>query len=233
MVGPALIAGAGSLLSGIFGSKGAKKAAQAQAQALQQAIAEQRRQYDQSRTDFMPFLNAGTGALGQVQGLLGLSGGDTQAQLIEMLEGSPAFTSRYDTGVDTILQNAAATGGLRGGNTQGSLANFSSSLLADVIQQQLGNLGGLVQTGSGTANSLSSLGQSSAGNISNLLAAQGNAQAGGILGQATMFGRTLNDIGGIWQGQRLQDQLNELLGQQVGIAGRIPNSRGNVLGGAW
>lgn len=196
----AALAIGGSLVSGLLGGKGAKKAAQAQAQAQQQAIAEQRRQYDQSRSDFMPFLNAGTGALGSVQGLLGLSGGDVQAQLIEALKGSPAFTSRYDTGVDTILQNAAATGGLRGGNTQGSLANFGSTLLADVIQQQLGNLGGLVNIGSGTAGQLGQLGQSSAGNISNLLSQQGAARATGIAGQ---YGAWNNALSGAMGG--LQD----------------------------
>ncbi|WP_343518091.1 hypothetical protein [Sphingomonas sp.] len=185
----------GSLLSGLFGGKSAKKAAQQRAQAIQQAIAEQRRQYDQSRSDFMPFLNAGTGALGQVQGLLGLNGGDIQQQLIDSLKGSPSFTSRFNTGADTILQNAAATGGLRGGNTQSSLANFGSSLLSDVIQQQLGNLGGLVNIGSGTAGDLGSLGQSNANSISALLETFGNAKAGGTLGQGTAWLKGLN--GGI------------------------------------
>ena len=220
MVATALVSGGLSLLSGMLGGKGAKKAAQAQAQAIQQAIAEQRRQDDQSRTDFMPFLNAGTGALGQVQGLLGLSGGDLQSQLIEGLRGSPAFTSRYDTGVDTILQNAAATGGLRGGNTQSSLANFGSSLLADVIQQQLGNLGGLVNIGSGTAQNLGALGQDSANSISQLLTAQGNARAGGILGQAGALGRTLNDLGGIYSSTTANNNLlSELRKLSAGLGG--------------
>jgi hypothetical protein len=190
----------GSLLSGIFGGKGAKKAANAQAQALQQAIGEQRRQYDQSRSDFLPYLNAGTGALGQVQGILGLNGGDIQQQLLDSLKGSPAFTSRYDTGVDTILQNAAATGGLRGGNTNNSLANFGSSLFSDVIQQQLGNLGGLVNIGSGTAGQLGSLGQQNANSISSLLSDQGKARATGIAGQYGAIGNTINDIFGQVQG---------------------------------
>lgn len=190
----------GSLLSGLVGGKGAKKAAQAQAQAIQQAIGEQRRQYDQSRADQMPFLNAGTGALGQVQGLLGLNGGDVQSQLIAALKGSPAFTSRYSTGADTILQNAAATGGLRGGNTQNSLANFGSSLLSDVIQQQLGNLGGLVNIGSGTAGQLGSLGQSNANSISSLLGQLGEAKAAGVAAPYTALNRTINDAFGQVQG---------------------------------
>lgn len=189
-----------SLLSGIFGSKGAKKAAQAQAQAFQQAIGEQRRQFDTSRADNMPFMQGGYQGLDGFLDLVGLNGVDVQGAAIERLKGSPGFTSRYDTGVDTILQNASATGGLRGGNTQGSLAQFGSSLLDDVIRQQLGNFSGLIQTGSGTAMNLGQLGQQNANAISELLSSQGKANATGIAGQ---YGAWNNAFNGAQRG--LQD----------------------------
>lgn len=191
----AAIGAGASIISGLIGKNGAKKAAAAQTAAINSAIGEQRRQYDQSRSDFMPFLGAGNGALGQTQDILGLNGNDPQAAAIAMLKASPAFTSLYNTGQDTILQNAAATGGLRGGNTQNSLAQFGSGLLAQVIQQQLGNLGGLINVGSGTAANMGQLGQSSAGNISNLFTQQGRAQATGIAGQAAAMQGMVNGIG--------------------------------------
>lgn len=208
----------GSLLSGVFGGKGAKKAAQTQAQALQRAMDQQNQQFQQTRADNMPFLQAGQGALQSMAELLGLQlpgpisgfgGGtfnidgtqatpvgvnDAQEAAIARLKASPGFTSLFNTGADTILQNAAATGGLRGGNTQNSLAQFGSGLLASTIERQLANLGGIANIGAGTAGNLGSLGQSNANSISQLLADQGNARAGGILGGSTILNKSLNDV---------------------------------------
>lgn len=190
----AAIGAGASLLSGILGGKGAKKAAKAQTDAINAAIGEQRRQYDTSRADFAPFLSGGGAAFGSAQDLLGLHGNDPQASAIDALKASPGFTSLYDTGQDTILQNAAATGGLRGGNTQNSLAQFGSGLLATVIQNQLQNLGGLSGIGAGAAGQLGSLGQNNANSISGLLSDRGNAQASGIAGQ---YGAWLSGLGGL------------------------------------
>lgn len=195
----ALAAGIGagaSLLNGIVGGKSSSKAAKQQLALQQQALSQQNAQYQQSRSDFMPFLTAGTGALGQTQNLLGLNGGDPQAAAIEALKASPGFTSLYNTGADTILQNAAATGGLRGGNTQNSLAQFGSGLLAQLIQQQLGNLGGLISTGSGTAGQLGALGQNNAAANSQILGQMGQAKANNTLAQGAIFGNTVNGITG-------------------------------------
>jgi len=197
-----LIGAGASILGGILGKGASKKAQAAQTQALNAAIGEQRRQYDTSRQDFSPFLQGGQQALsGQngIMGLLGLQGNDAQSAAIEQLKQSPGFTSLYGTGQDTILQNAAATGGLRGGNTQNSLAQFGSSLLGTVIQNQLQNLGGLVNVGSGAAGSLGTLGANSANQISGLLGQQGQAAASGILGRGAITGNTINGLAGVLQ----------------------------------
>ena len=110
------------------------------------------------------------------------------------MQQSPQFTSLYDTGADTILQNAAATGGLRGGNTQNSLAQFGSGLLNQVIQQQLGNYGGLISTGSGSTSQLGQLGQQNNSAISGLLGQQGQAQAAGAAGQAAAWQSAINGL---------------------------------------
>jgi hypothetical protein len=177
--------GAGSsILSGITGGKAAKEAAKTQAAAYQKGIDEQHRQFDVTQANFQPYQQAGTQGLSGIMGLLGLNGNDTQEQAIASLKASPAFTSLYNTGQDTILQNAAATGGLRGGNTESSLANYGSGLLSQVIQQQLAGYGGLASTGVGATNSLAGFGQQTSNNVSNLLGQQGQASASGTLGQA-------------------------------------------------
>src|SRR5690348_10065659 len=109
MATQAIAAGA-SALSSIFGSKGASKAAKEQAKALNNAMAQQQQMFAQTRADNMPFLQAGQNAIGDVGDILGLNGTDVQAAAIEALKASPAFTSLYNTGADTVLQNATATG---------------------------------------------------------------------------------------------------------------------------
>lgn len=191
------ISAAGSLLSGITGGKGAKKAAQIQADAYGKGIDEQRRQFDETQANFAPYREGGGAALASVLELLGLSGADKQGAAIDSLKASPGFTSLYNTGSDTILQNAAATGGLRGGNTQNSLANFGSNLLGTVIQGQLSNLGGLVNVGVGANNSVGQFGQQTANNVASLLGQQGGAQANGVLGQAAALQGIFKSLSGI------------------------------------
>ena len=186
----------GSVVGGITGgtaqAKAAGKAADVQAGLAREGIAEQRRQFDITNQNQQPWLDAGRLALGDQGDLLGLNGLDTQAMSIDALKASPMFQSRFNTGEEAILQNASATGGLRGGNIQNSLANFGSNTLAQVIQQQLGNLGGISGTGINTAQNLGSLGANSASQISALLNQQGAAQAGGILAKGSRDANAFN-----------------------------------------
>jgi hypothetical protein len=127
----------GSVLGGITGAKqsakGAQQAAQTQASAADRAIAEQReaRLTNEQRQD--PFVKAGTSALAAQMGLIGLNGTAGQQDAISALLTSPEYTTSVRQGEESILQNASATGGLRGGNTQNSLANFRSDLVGGLI----------------------------------------------------------------------------------------------------
>lgn len=170
-----------SLIGGLFGGgaqkRAASKAAAAQIDAANKGIAEQGRQYDQSRADFMPFMQAGTDALSGMRDLLGLGGGEEQAAAIRALEASPMFASLIGNGEEALLQNASATGGIRGGNTQRGLADFRSDVLAREVQRQLGNLGGLAGMGMGATGSVAQLGANKANATTGLYDAIGDATA--------------------------------------------------------
>jgi hypothetical protein len=193
------IAAGGSILGGITGGKGAKAAAKIQAQAQQAAINEQRNEFQTIQSNEQPYMAAGSKGLGAYLDLLGLGSGGAAGQqsAIANLRSSPLFTSQYDTGADTILQNAAATGGLRGGNTALAESNFGSSLLAQVIQNQLSNLGGLVSVGQAGAAGTNAGAVSTGTAVSQLLSQQGNALASGTLGASNAFQNTLNSLGNI------------------------------------
>jgi hypothetical protein len=193
-IAAAAITAAGAIGSSLLAGHAASKAANAQSNAAQLGIDEQKREFDLSRGDLMPWLTAGQSSLGGMLDLLGLSGGDKQQAAITGLQNSPLFTSLYGQGKEAILQSASATGGLRGGNTEHSLFNLGSDLLAQVIQQQFSNLSGLSGQGLSAGGGLATLGQGYANSLSNLFGQQGAAQAGGTIGQAQGFGGALQGL---------------------------------------
>lgn len=209
----------GSLTGATQAGEAAERAGQVQAGAAQAGIEEQRRQFDRMMEVLAPFQEAGVGALERLQpyeqagvgalesqqALAGLRGPEAQRAAIDQLAASPEFQAQVEQGERALLQRAAATGGLRGGNIQEALAQFRPQMLSDLINQQYGRLGGFTQLGSQTATNIAQLGQASAARqgvgalesgaaIAGLLGEQGAARAGGILGQGGVVGQTFGDI---------------------------------------
>lgn len=188
----------GKVVGGITGSgaaaEGAQDAAATQAGASQAAIDEQRRQFDAIQKLLAPYITAGTGAVGQQQAILGLQGAGAQQQALTGIEQSPFFQSVARQGETALLQNASATGGLRGGNVQGALAQFRPQLLNQLIQERFQNLGGLTNVGQASAVGQANAGQASAANIGNLLGQQGAAVAGGQIAKAGVQRQAFSDL---------------------------------------
>lgn len=189
------IGAVGAIGGGLLASSGASSAAQAQQKSDAAAIAEQRREFDLSQSEFKPYLNAGTSALPGIEDLLGLNGADKAQSAITALQGSPEYESLYRNGLEANLQNASATGGIRGGNEVSALANFGRDTLSQVISDRLSQLGGLAGLGANATGSAAALGQSNANSISSLLQAQGNAAAQGSLAQAGIWANVLGKLG--------------------------------------
>jgi len=185
---------AASAYSASQSKKAAGKAADAQSEASEAGIAEQRRQYDKMVELLSPYVKAGTGALSGQQDILGLNGRVAQDAAVGAIESSPYFGSVVKQGENAILSNASATGGLRGGNTQGALAQFRPQLLNQLVQQQYANLGGLTSIGQNSAAQTGNQGMQSASNIGNLLAQSGQAQAGGYIGAANATNQAIGNL---------------------------------------
>jgi len=199
----------GSIDSSNAAADASQAASAAQTQASANSIEEQRRQFDAlqallrpyvnqgtaSLTNLQPYAQAGAPALAQQQALIGLSGGAAQQSAIDKIAQSPEMQALTQQGENALLQNASATGGLRGGNTQAALAQFRPQLLNSLINQQYSRLGGLTSLGQTTTQNLAQIGQASAAQtgvgglnsaaqIAALQGQAGAAQAGGILGSA-------------------------------------------------
>lgn len=190
----------GTLIGGYMSSNAqedaANTAAGAQTQSAQLGIDETRRQFDAVQKLLSPYVNAGTGALTGQQDLLGLNGKDAQSGAIAGIQSSPQFGALAQQGEDAILANASATGGLRGGNVQGALAQFRPQLLSSLIDQQYQRLGGLTQVGQASAAGVGSAGMQTGSNVTQLLQQQGAAGAGAALAGGRATTQNINGVTG-------------------------------------
>lgn len=195
-IGSAVIGGS---LAANAQKKAGNAAAAAQTQATDQSMAEQRRQFDAIQAMFRPYVEAGGGALARQLDLAGNNGPEAQQRAIQAIEMGPEFAAMTRQGEEAILQNAAATGGLRGGNVQSALAKFRPEVLSSLLNQQYQRLGGLTQLGQASAGMQAASGQAFANNATQLFGQRGDAMANAALargqGQANMWGNVAGSVG--------------------------------------
>jgi len=186
----------GDVLGGVTGAKqGAKaagQAAQTQAAAADRAIAEARAARTDAAALQEPFVQAGRSALAQQMALIGLNGTTAQQDAIGALTTSPEYTGAVQQGEEAILANASATGGLRGGNTNNSLARVRGDLLQQLIAQKYNQFGGLVSLGQNAAAGVGNNGLVTAQNIGRQLTEQGEAIAGGQIARGNVTANAIN-----------------------------------------
>ena len=249
IAGGAVIGGVVSYLSSKSQSGAAKEASKTQQEAALAGIDENRRQFNESmgfsreqlanmqaqaeyakqqsalaQQGQQPFLNAGLGAMGQQQAMLGMNGPEAQQTIMNMLSSSPQMAEMAKQGEMGILQNASATGGLRGGNTQGALAQFRPQLLNQMMDQYYNQLGGFTgmgfnaasnignygigmggtamqqgQLGINAAQNMARMGAQYAGANSDLMQQIGAAKAGGQIAQGGLAHQQFSDLMGIGQ----------------------------------
>jgi hypothetical protein len=178
----AIALGVGALGSAAIGASAASKAGKAQVAAADAGAAEQRAAREEMRRLLEPYVAAGNPALEAQMGALGLRGTEAQQAYVAQQEQSPIFQALARQGEEAMLQNASATGGLRGGNVQGALAQFRPALLNQFLEQQYGRLGGMTALGQQSAAGVGTAGMQSAGAIADLLGQAGAARAGSALG---------------------------------------------------
>ncbi len=189
VIGGAVIAGGASLAAGSMQAGAAGDAAELQAQATRESVAEQRRQFNQIRTDFAPYRETGETALGEYGALYGvgregmLSDEDMQAAR-DRFKTTPGYEFRMEEGVRALDRSASARGNLGGGGYGRDLVKFGQGIGAEEFGNYANRLAGLASMGQSSSAQTASAGMQSAGNISNTLmsgaANEGNAilQAG-------------------------------------------------------
>lgn len=199
-VAAAVVGGAvvGGVMSGNAQRDAANTAASAQTESAQLGIDEQRRQFNAIQKLLSPYVQSGENALASQMDLIGLNGPEAEQAAVQRIASGERFIGQIAQGENALLQNAAATGGLRGGNLQAALAQFRPQMLSSAIESQFNKLGGIAGLGQASAAGVGAAGQQTGSNIANLYGQQGAAQAGAALAsgqaQANMWGNISSAI---------------------------------------
>lgn len=242
----------GGLIGSQMTSSATRSASETQAGAAQAGIDEQRRRNEAVQQLLAPYVQAGGGALGayapyqaagagalptlqqyaqagapaleQQQALLGLRGPEAERAAIQRISGGEQFKALAQQGEESLLQRASATGGLRGGNIQGALAQFRPALLSNLIEKQFGQFGGLAATGGTVAQNLATAGMGATGELARI----GQASAAGVGSAGTAAGTNIGNIYGT-QGTNIANLLGQRGAAEAG--GEIGQARayGNLF----
>lgn len=173
-------------ISGKTGAKAAKEAGQMQADSSKYAADIAQKQFEQTRQDQMPWMDAGKKALGGLDQMLY---GDPSEFMND-----PSYQFRKQQGMDGIESSAAASGGLLSGAALKSLNRYNSDLASQEYGNAFNRLSGVAGTGQTTATNLGQFGANNAMNQGNALIAGANAQANGIVGAANSRQQGFNNI---------------------------------------
>jgi hypothetical protein len=200
----AAIAGGTSIVSGLIGSRAAKKAAAQQAAAIREASATQERMFQQGRQDLAPYRDIGYTALKDITAQQPYLTGKFEDYRDQYLDPSMAF--RLGIGEQTTQRAANVGGGAIGGNTLRALQDYSQGLASteysnafNRFQTERGNiyntLANIAGMGQGAVNTGVAAGQATAQNLGQLAVGAGQAQAAGTIGSANAIAGGLGGVG--------------------------------------
>jgi len=191
------IAGAATIGGAVISSKGASKAADAQANAARDANSTQWEMYKQSRSDRMPWYQAGKLALGDLGTMIKDGPGE--------LELSPGYQWRKEEGERAINRGLNARGLYGSGKALKDLTRFNQGLASDEYGRFISQW---INTKLNPTQSLAGIGQTAAetfglqglatGQITGQnTQAAGQARASGYANQANIVNQGLQGIGNV------------------------------------
>ena len=229
-----ILATAGPLAAGLLQYDAADKAADANLAGVNAGIGEQRRQYEQNRTDLAPYREVGTNALYQLRDMTKPGGYLMSDYTGASLESDPGYQFGLNQGQRAIDQSAASRGILFSGKTLKDLMRFGQDYggtkFNEGFQRDMATKGfrqntlsGLSGTGMAATGNTAALGQSSANTIADLAGSGGSARAAGIVGGANALSGAFQNAGNNFLQMSMLDRI---MGR--GMSGPVPSgSPGN------
>ncbi len=234
ILGSAVVGGAASMY-------GANKAASAQTDAANRAIASQDAKYYAMRNDLEPYMTAGTNALSTLQGRLPFLTSAVQPLDAAGLENLPGYQFTREQGLRAAQNALTATGLGRTGaavkaatrfgtgladQTYMGQANYVTNLELANRSNEYNRLMQLVGTGQNAAAGVGTAGVTTGQGIAGSQIGAGNAQAGAYMAGAGAIGNAANSLGSY-------AMLNQLTQNQGGMYGGGGQGPGWFPSQAW
>lgn len=247
----------GTIAAGSMSADAAGNAADAQAQSAADQVAEQRRQYDQTRADQAPFMQTGVAGNAKLANLLGVGGDSTNGDYGSLLKkfsssdlaNDPVYNSGLQFGLNqgtgAINQRALQSGGYDSGATLKALTQYANDYGStkandsfnryNTDQSNVYNrLAGISGAGQTATNQVQAAGTNMANQVSSALGSAGNARSAGIIGGANAWGSTASGLNSIYNNYNSNQNLQQLLNQnQQPNYGANTNYIGNDVGGGY
>jgi hypothetical protein len=211
-IGGAALVGGGMVAQGYFANKSSKKAARAQANAMDAYIAEMRARSNKAIGYQKPYEEAGRSGLNMLQQLVT---GNPQ-DVMSRLEATPGYQFRMSQGQTGVQNLLASQGGLKSGAAMKALSDYAQGTASQEFGNQVGYAQGLAGMGQNAAISMGNYEMQAGSNIA-------NSMQQGILGQGQAMANRDAQMGNIIGGG--MSQIGQgLLGFGLSGMGSAPKS---------
>jgi hypothetical protein len=230
-VGSVAQAGSG-ILGGIMGGNASSKAAAAQQQELDKAMAFQQQVYGTAQTNMQPWITGGQEALGGVEQFLGLgntggaagaAGGSGALASYNQFTKTPFYTFPLQQNLDTMDRAAAAKGMSLSGGQLADLGRYAGGYSASNFSNYMDALTKLSGLGATTSGQLGQIGTGIGQEVGQTAGNLAQAAQGGILGQAAGTNQALSGVPNL---------VNSLTGSN-GLINSVNSAFGNQTGSSY
>lgn len=222
-VGGAALIGGGMATQGYFANKSSKKAARANANAMDAYLAQMRRSKEAAIGYQRPYEEAGRSGLNLLQQYLTGDPTSTQARL----EQSPGYQFRLNQGQNSIQNLLASRGGLKSGAAMKALEEYAQGTASQEFGNQVGYLQGLAGIGQNASIAMSNAEMQAGSNMANAsqqgILGQGMAMANRDAQMGNIIGGGMSQIGGSLLGIGMQGMGG---GQNKAPSGFTPTGGG-------
>lgn len=228
-----IVAGVGSVASGLIGGSAAKSAASAEEGYLNSALNFQEGVYNTAQTNLSPWISGGQSALSQLEagmGIGGTSGSSNLQNYWNQYTSTPYYTFPLQQATTSMNQAAASKGlSLSGGQLAG-LGQYGAGYASQYWGNYMSALNSLSNTGQTASSQLGQIGSNVGSQVGQTSSNLASAAQGGIMGSAAGTSQAISGLSQILGGQSISGTGSSYGGGSGSNTGSSNTGSGGLIG---